>query len=214
MVIQLAAHGPSPSRAHLMASLASMSSYLMLHWSPSHSYIVAPPPLQGGSLVATCLPSLATHMALVSIFLAGLLAPQVLLSHIYRAAQVMFNEGLQHNMHRTYHGEQRTFQTFCGQYHLTAFPASEDMLMVFVTYLDNHLQRCYATKHHYIAAIHMVHIALGLLSPLENCPHLHQTASGNLPTTTPTPAGLGLTRLDHRIPLLGQASTLVPQPQG
>ena len=53
-------------------------------------------------------------------------------------------------------------------------PCSEDTLMVFATYLDDHLHRCYATMHHYMAAIHAVHIALGLPSPLENCLHLHQ----------------------------------------
>ena len=77
-------------------------------------------------------------------------------------------------MCRTYHGEQRMFQVFCAQYHLTAFPASEHMLMVFVTYLDDHLHRHYATIHHYMVNICMVHIALGLSSPLEYCPCLHQ----------------------------------------
>ena len=91
-----------------------------------------------------------------------------------RVAQVKFDEGLQHNTCRTYCGEQQMFQTFCAQYQLTAFPASEDMLMVFVTYLGDHLQRCYATTHHYMVAICMAHIALGLPSPFENCPHLHQ----------------------------------------
>ena len=96
------------------------------------------------------------------------------LSHMCRAAQVKFNKGLQHNTCRTYHGEQQTFWTFSAQYQLTAFPASEDTLMVFVTYLDDHLQRCYATIHYYMVVICVAHIALGLPSPLENCPHLHQ----------------------------------------
>ena len=74
----------------------------------------------------------------------------------------------QHNTCRTYHGKQQTFQTFYAQYQLTAFPASEDMLMVFMTYLDDHIHRHYATIHRYMVAIHMTHIALGLPSPLEN----------------------------------------------
>ena len=113
-------------------------------------------------------------MTLISTFLAGHLVPQVSLSHMCRVGQVRFDEGLQHNTDRTYHNEQRTFWTFCAQYHLTAFPTSEDMLMVFATYLDDPLHRHYATIHHHMAAICMAHIALGLPSPLENHPHLHQ----------------------------------------
>ena len=91
-----------------------------------------------------------------------------------RVAQVKFDKGLQHNTHRTYHGKQQMFQSFCAQYHLTVFPASEDMLMVFATYLDDHLQKCYATVHHYMVAIHVAHIALGLPNHLQNCPHFDQ----------------------------------------
>ena len=65
------------------------------------------------------------------------------------------------------------FWTFSAQHQLIAFSASEDMLMVFVTYLDDHLQRHYATIHHYMVAICMAHIALGLPSPLEDFPYLH-----------------------------------------
>ena len=46
--------------------------------------------------------------------------------------------------------------------------------MVFVTYLDEHLQPCYTTVHHYLTAIHSVHIALDLPNPLQDCPHLQQ----------------------------------------
>ena len=46
--------------------------------------------------------------------------------------------------------------------------------MIFVTYLDEHLQRCYTTVHHYMAAICAAHIALGLPNTLQNCPHLQQ----------------------------------------
>ena len=102
------------------------------------------------------------------------LAHQVSLSQMHRASQAKYDEGLQHNTCRVYQGEQWTFRSFCGQYHLTAFPASEDTLMVFATYLDKHLQRHYATMHHYMAAIHVSHIALGLPNPLQNCPHLQQ----------------------------------------
>ena len=59
-----------------------------------------------------------------------------------------------------------------------------------MTYLDDHLQRHYATIHHYMVAIHVAHIALGLPSPLENCPHLHQLLWDLLPLTTPAPARL------------------------
>ena len=121
-----------------------------------------------------CLPSLATHTTLVSTFLPGHLAPHILLSHMCTVAQVKFNEGLQHNTCRTYHGKQGTFQTFCAPYHLTVFTSSEDMLMVFATYLDDNLHRCYAIIHHYMVAICVAHIALGLPSPLENHPHLQQ----------------------------------------
>ena len=82
-----------------------------------------------------------------------------------RVSQAKFDEGLQHNTCRIYQVEQQTFQRFCAQYHLTAFPASEDTLMVFTTYLDEHLQRHYTTVHHYMVAIHAAHIALGLSNP-------------------------------------------------
>ena len=106
--------------------------------------------------------------------LAWPLANQVSLSHICRASKAKFNEGLQHNTCRVYQGEQQMFQSFCAWYHLTAFPALEDTLMVFATYLDEHLQRHYTTVHHYMAPIHVAHIALGLPNPLQNCPHLQQ----------------------------------------
>ena len=121
-----------------------------------------------------CLSSLPTHTTLVSTLPAEHPAPQVSLSGMCRVAQVKFNEGLQHNTCRTYHGKQRTFQTFCAQYHLMDILTSEDTLMVFATYLDEHHHRHYATAHHYMVAICMEHISLGLPSPLENCPHLHQ----------------------------------------
>ena len=44
--------------------------------------------------------------------------------------------------------------------------------MVFATYLDKHLQRCYTTVHNYMVAICLAHIALGLPNALQNCPHL------------------------------------------
>ena len=73
-------------------------------------------------------------------FLAGPPAHQVSLSCICSASQAKFDEGLQHNTHRFYKSEQQMFQSFCSWYHLTAFLALEDTLMVFVTYLDEHLQ--------------------------------------------------------------------------
>ena len=48
------------------------------------------------------------------------------------------------------------------------------MLIVYVTYLDDHLQHWYATIHHHLAVIHSAHIALGLPNPLLNCPRLQQ----------------------------------------
>ena len=46
--------------------------------------------------------------------------------------------------------------------------------MVFVMYLDEHLQQCYTMVHHYLAAIHSAHIVMGLPNPLQYCPCLHQ----------------------------------------
>ena len=46
--------------------------------------------------------------------------------------------------------------------------------MVYISYLDDHLQCHYATIHHHLAAIHSVHIVLGLPNPLLNCPRLQQ----------------------------------------
>ena len=74
--------------------------------------------------------------------LSGHTAQQVPLSHICRAARVKLQEGLQHNMRWVYQGEQRVFQSFCSWYQLQAFPAYEETLMVYVTYLDKHL-KCY-----------------------------------------------------------------------
>ena len=100
--------------------------------------------------------------------------PLVLLSRIFSATQAKLQEGLQHNTHRVYQCEQRVFQNFCNWYQLQAFLASEDTLMVYVTYLDKHLQCHYATVHHHLAVIHLAHIALGLPNPLFNCPRLQQ----------------------------------------
>ena len=99
---------------------------------------------------------------------------QVLLSHICSAARAKLQEGLQHHMCRVYQGEQRVFQDFCNRYQLQAFPASEDTLMVYVTYLDEHLKWQYTTIHHHLVAICSAHIALGLSNPLVNYPRLHQ----------------------------------------
>ena len=119
----------------------------------------------------------SVSMVLGSLPLAGLQghpAPQVSLSCMHRVAKVKFNEGLQHNTCRTYHSKQQTFWTFCAQHQLAVFPASEDTLMVFVTYLGDQLQRHYATIHHYMVTICMAHIALELPSSLEIHPCLHQ----------------------------------------
>ena len=75
---------------------------------------------------------------------------------------------------RVYQGKEWLFQNFCNRYQLQAFLASEDTLMVYVTYLDNHLQHHYATIHHHLAAIRLAHITLGLPNPLLNCPRLQQ----------------------------------------
>ena len=93
---------------------------------------------------------------------------------ICSATRVKLQEGLQHNTQRVYQGEQRVFQTFCRQYNLRAFPASEDTLMLYVTYLDDHLKRHCTTIQHHLAAICSVHIVLGMKNPLDNCPRLHQ----------------------------------------
>ena len=49
--------------------------------------------------------------------------------------------------------------------------------MVFMMYLDEHLWRCYPTVHHFLVAICMVHIAMGLSIPLQDCPCLQQLLS-------------------------------------
>ena len=46
--------------------------------------------------------------------------------------------------------------------------------MFYVTYLDEHLKRCYATIHHHLVAIRSAHIVLGMQNPMDNCPRLHQ----------------------------------------
>ena len=46
--------------------------------------------------------------------------------------------------------------------------------MVYITYLNEHLQHCYAMVHHHLVAIHLAHITLGLPNPLLNCPQLQQ----------------------------------------
>ena len=77
-------------------------------------------------------------------------------------------------MQWVYQGKQRVFQAFCSQYQLQAFPASEETLMVYIMYLDEHLKQCYATIQHHLVAIRSVHIVLGMQNPLVNCPRLHQ----------------------------------------
>ena len=96
------------------------------------------------------------------------------LSRILSATRAKLQEGLQHNTRRVYQGEQQVFQTFCRQYNLRAFPASEDTLMLYITYLDDHLKQHCATIQHHLAAICSVHIALGMKNLLDNCPRLHQ----------------------------------------
>ena len=112
-----------------------------------------------------------------------------------RVTQVKFDEGLQHNTHKTYHGKQWMFQSFCAQYHLTTFPAFEDTLMVFATYLDDHLQRHYATVHHYMVAIHAAHC----LTPGELTSLTTDALSNSLPNS-PSPS-----------PIQTQADKVSPQ---
>ena len=116
----------------------------------------------------------SSKLIMVVQLLSGCTAQQVPLSHIRRAARVKLQEGLQHNTRRVYQGKQRMFQAFCSQYQLQAFPASEETLMVYITYLDEHLKWHYATIQHHLVAICSVHIALGMQNPLVNCPRLHQ----------------------------------------
>ena len=84
--------------------------------------------------------------------------------------------------------KQRMFWTFCAQYQLMAFPALEDMLMVFATYLDDHLHRCYATIHHFMAAIHVqCTYSLGSSQPPGELTPSTAVALGNLPLHHPQP---------------------------
>ena len=106
--------------------------------------------------------------------ISGHTGQPVPLSRIHSATRAKLQEGLQHNTRRVYQGEQRVFQTFCRQYNLRAFPASEDTLMLYVTYLDDHLKQHCATIQHHLVAIRSAHIVLGMKNPLDNCPRLHQ----------------------------------------
>ena len=125
-------------------------------------------------LVTICQYKVALFHHCMLLYVSEFTAPLIPLPSICSATQVKLQEGLQHNTCRVYQCEQWVFQNFCNWYNLQAFPASEDTLMVYITYLDDHLQHCYATIHHHLAAIHSAHITLGLPNPLLNCPRLQQ----------------------------------------
>ena len=146
---------------------------------------------------------------------SGCTVQPVPLSRIRSAARVKLQQGLQHNTRRVYQGEQRVFQSFCSQYKLQPFPASEETLMLYVTYLDEHLRQHYASVRHHLAAIQSAHIALGMQNPLENCPRLHQLlhalpeGSSHCPSRRLRPP-----RHHVQLPAQGQASPLPQLSQG
>ena len=186
----LVAQGKAPRPSPHATRLPLLGHTLALLVPPLHTpSLLGPPPWVASAALTALAPASASSSNSWSLFLslAGPPAHQVPLSHIHSASQAKLHEELQHNTHRVYQCEQQAFQSFCNCYHLTAFLDSEDTLMVFVTYLDEHLQWCYTMVHHYLAVIHLVHIALGLSNPLQDCPHLQQLPSRHYQTSCAEP---------------------------
>lgn len=87
-----------------------------------------------------------------------------------------FHKGLADNTHRTYSSAQRQYFTFCETHQLTAIPASEETLSLFVAFLAERLKP--QSIKVYLAGIRAIHISHGFHNPLTHTIKLKQTLRG------------------------------------
>ena len=87
-----------------------------------------------------------------------------------------FHKGLADNTHRTYSSAQRQYLTFCHTHHLTAIPASEETLSLFVASLTDRLKP--QSIKVYLAGVRALHISHGHHNPLTHTIKLQQTLRG------------------------------------
>ena len=87
-----------------------------------------------------------------------------------------FYKGLANSTHRTYSSAQRQYITFCETYHLTAIPASEETLSLFVTFLADRLKP--QSIKVYLAGVRALHISHGHHNPVPHTVKLQQTLRG------------------------------------
>ena len=91
-------------------------------------------------------------------------------------ATCYFHKGLADNTHRTYSSAQRQYFTFCETHQLTAIPASEETLSLFVAFLAERLKP--QSIKVYLAGIRALHISHGFHNPLTHTIKLKQTLRG------------------------------------
>jgi len=87
-----------------------------------------------------------------------------------------FHKGLAANTHATYSTAQRQYFDFCKKHNLTAVPAEEDTLLLFVTHLAQRIKP--QSIKVYLAGVRALHISNGFHSPFTNTIKLNQTLRG------------------------------------
>lgn len=96
------------------------------------------------------------------------------LQQLKQAAGQLIVDGLRSSSQRTYSHGQKLFLTFCGVYGLQALPATEDTLMLFVTYMFTSRHLKHDTIHVYLYSVRSMHIEQSYDNPLNDCPRLNR----------------------------------------
>ena len=90
----------------------------------------------------------------------------------------LFSVGIAHSTRRNYQSGSHRYLSFCNQYNIHPFPASESTLSRFVPFLFES-QLTVATVKNYLAAVRYTQIALGLGDPeMTNMPRLEYVVKG------------------------------------
>lgn len=90
------------------------------------------------------------------------------LDQLRQAAGELVVSGIRSSSQQTYSYGQNLYCAFCQVYGLRAMPATEDILMMFVTYMFLCKGLKYDTIHVYLYSVRSMHIEHGYYSPLDN----------------------------------------------
>lgn len=102
------------------------------------------------------------------------------------------DHGLKSNTRKTYSSAQQQFLNFCSQFSFVSCPASEKILLMYVSYLHNKGLKS-STISVYLAAVRSLHIQEGLSDPLVGCLRLKRALKAVINNSSPPSQKLPIT---------------------